>query len=154
MNESQRNADLARASAARAIVLPYVNSLTLKKMTATQIQQALAEELKKLGKLKKDFIRNLLKTAAGNRLVESEKVGHTVFYFGKGIKEESLDDYPSSGAEKDEGTDNVLNKRKPYTKRLSATVDGDKIMIDIVKSTGRLRIQAQGLIVEVGFVES
>ena len=131
MEKVSRREQLRRAAEMRSAISSLIfNSPS--SLSASQIGNALSEKMKELG-YNETNLSNFLFTMSKNNLISrTGGLGHVVY--GKANSEVEIE--PSE-------------KRKKVKHANPAA----EIAIDIVKSTGKVRLQIKGLVIEIGVVD-
>ena len=136
MTKISRNEQLRRAAEMRAAISSVIANST-KDLSSKEIGELLVEKMKEL-EYSNDNLSNFLFSMSRNNLIYSKgTLGHIVY--GK---------FPSTTQELDK--EKSKKSKTNNGNKLSAT---EEIKIDIVKSSGRVRLQIKGLLIEIGVVD-
>lgn len=137
-----RHEQLERAAKIKAIVIAHLNSVNAW-VTFGSISSALSDRLKEFN-YSDDSLRALLNQLAQNRLIMRETEGN------KKPRYASINAKYSLGVTSQEPTPPQVAK---VTKPEAIKPDQQSLVVDLVKSTGRVRVAWQGLVIEIGIVD-
>lgn len=131
MEKLSRNEQLRRSAEMKAAISSLIfNSSS--DLSAKQVSESLSEKMKELG-YNETNLSNFLFTMSKNQLISRNgSLGHVTY--GK----------PNGSADQ-----KAVTKKEKIKPKSSS----EEIMIDIVKSTGRVRLQIKGLVIEIGVVD-
>lgn len=135
-NTVARNEQLRRAAVIRALIVSILNE-NQDPLESSQIVKKLGSALEDNGYTPLS-ISNFLYTMKNTNLISCMKVDGKMKYAASGILGNSVSVSPKVSSEKS----NKLTKNTPVG-----------VTIDIVKSTGRIRVSFKGLIIEVGVID-
>lgn len=127
----------ALAAKARAMILSYLNR-NQKRMTIKEIVSELSDKFNAAG-IRHEAINYQMSRLAANNLVGSVRRGTAIEYFRNPSNElVVVEDVPVKTTRKYNRTD---------------IVQQPALAIDIVKSTGKVRINMNGMVIEIGIVD-
>jgi Fe2+ or Zn2+ uptake regulation protein len=134
---------VANAAKSRALLLSYMNNVN-KPVTINEIVSDLSDKFKEIGVDSKSVYFQM-KRLADNKLVGSARRGVAIEYF--------KNDTPTTALAVVDNVTPIKTTRK-YTHREPVHVATQPTLsIDIVKSTGKVRINMNGIVIEVGIVD-
>lgn len=130
MTKLSRDAQLKRAAEIRAAVIAQCNA-SHKSMKCSELYQAIDTK-----GMSPDSFRRLVKILAENGLVQTVRHGDN----------EPVEYYNMVFSENQHATPQYVRSV------VAAQVESETLKIDLIKDSGRVRIQIQGLVIEVGVV--
>ena len=130
-NKISHDEQLVRAAKIRGWITALLNSRETEPFTLTMIWDALADKFKSVN-YNDVALRAMLKSMVDNKLILSDKRANKMFFMSLRFPIQSN----KNGAD-------TAQKNKPASTHFS---------IDIVKSTGKVRITAGDIVIDVGIV--
>jgi hypothetical protein len=131
MTTLSRKEQLLRAAQLRARITAIMNNADIR-LTAKEVREALEDELSALG-YNESSLSNFLFTMSNNGLISREGTIGNITYGKAG--------------------DILPEKEMKQKKAQKATNQDPTLTVDLVKSTGRVRISFKGIQIEIGVID-
>ena len=136
----QRAESLRRAAQARAFIIALIVKAGSEGISSKNVWLSLTKEMKELGYTQNN-LSNFLHTMSANKLIVKTGPLGQIRYFPAGTVI-GLDSAPSSN-----------QKKQKASKKEGKISDIPSLTIDVIKSTGRVRISLKGLVIEIDVVD-
>lgn len=134
MAKLSRDEQLVRAAHGRAIVTAFLANISPDGANMPDILEGAGEELREAGYNDIKPISNLLYHMVNNKLITMVKEDGTNVYYSTNAKK--------AGGAKQQKSETTVKK----------SAKGEFFQVDLIKSTGRIRITTKGVTIELGVI--